>query len=101
LRPKERRFLRAMQGTWAWPIRVLRIHQGELGLDPWPTTIRSIKFGNATPNRPPSESVDFELKNQVAEFFAYVRAIDTGVIRVLEVRGGVPFAMEVAGYSTA
>jgi hypothetical protein len=74
----------------------LRIRQGELVLDPWPTTIRSVKFGKATPNRPPSESVDFELKNQAAEFFAYVRTIETGVIQVLEVRGGLPFCMEVA-----
>ena len=75
----------------------LQVRQGELVLDPWPTTIRSVKFGSSTPKRPSSESDEFELKNQAAEFFAYVRAIEAGVIRVLEVRGGLPFAMEVAG----
>jgi hypothetical protein len=101
LRPSERRFLRAIQELGHGRFEELRILQGELVLDPWPTTIRSVKFGNATPNRPPSESADFELKDQAAEFFAYVRAIDTGVIRILEVRGGLPFAMEVADYPTA
>jgi hypothetical protein len=43
-----------------------------------------------------SGSADFELKGQAAEFFAYVRAIETGIIQVLEVRGGMPFCMEVA-----
>jgi hypothetical protein len=73
----------------------LQVRHGELILDPWPTTIRSVKFGNATPNRPPSESADYELKDQTAEFFGYVRTIDVGVIRVLEVRGGLPFCMDV------
>jgi hypothetical protein len=79
----------------------LQVRHGELLLDPWPTTIRSVKFGNATPNRPLSGSADFELKDQASEFFAYVRAVEMGVIRVLEVRGGLPFAMEVADDPTA
>jgi hypothetical protein len=63
--------------------------------EPAYSAFRSVKFGNAIPNRPPSEPVDFELKNQAAEFFAYVRTIEVGVIRVLEVRGGLPFCMDV------
>jgi hypothetical protein len=74
----------------------LRIFQGALVLDPWPATIRSVKFGNATPNRPLSGPAGFELKDQASEFFAYVRTVEVGVIRVLEVRGGLPFCMEVA-----
>jgi hypothetical protein len=31
----------------------------------------------------------------VAEFFAYVRDVDAGEIRELEVRHGIPFAMEI------
>ena len=52
LLPKERRFLRAMQELGHGRFECLRIFQGELVLDPWPATIRSVKFGNATPNRP-------------------------------------------------
>lgn len=63
-----------MQKFGHGPFEALRIRHGKLGLGPWPITIRSVKFGNPTPNRPPSESADFQLKDQVAEFFAYVRS---------------------------
>jgi hypothetical protein len=38
---------------------------------------------------------DFELKTQMAEFFEYVRAVDAGEIRCLELRHGLPFSMEI------
>jgi hypothetical protein len=91
----ERRFLRAMQELGHGQFESVRIDIGELVLDPWPATIRSIKFGSPTPNRPVLESAEFELKYQVAEFFAQVRSIKSGLIRVLEVRGGLPFSMDL------
>jgi len=69
--------------------------------DPWPATVRSVKFGNATSNQPELASGEFELKKQVADFVAHVRAVQEGVIRVLEVRGGLPFSMEITGRSSA
>jgi hypothetical protein len=39
---------------------------------------------------------NFELKDRIAEFFAHVRTMDAGLIRVLEVRGGLPFCMDIA-----
>ena len=36
-----------------------------------------------------------ELRQQIAEFFAYVREVDAGEIRTLEIRHGLPFSMEV------
>jgi hypothetical protein len=101
LLPLELRFVGAMQELGHGRFECLRILRGELVLDPWPTTIRSVKFGSPNPNRPLQRPADFELKDPAAEFFAYVRTIDVGVIRVLEVRGGLPFAMEVAGHPTA
>lgn len=95
LRSSERRFLRAMQELGHGRFESVRIDIGELVLDPWPATIRSIKFGNPTPNRPVLESTEFELKCQVAEFFAQVRSIKSGLIRALEVRGGLPFCMDL------
>jgi hypothetical protein len=47
--------------------------------------------GIITQHRPVCAPAEFTLKNEIAEFFAQVRAIDSGVIRVLEVRGGLPF----------
>jgi len=94
LRPSERRFLGAMQELGHGRFETLHIVNGELVLDPWPTAIRSIKFGNPNANRP-SAPVEFEMKARLADFFGHIRTIDAGVIRVLEVRGGVPFCMDV------
>jgi hypothetical protein len=64
-------------------------------LDPWPTTIRSVKFGNPAPNQPNDRADEFELKDRIAQLFELVRSNMAGEIRVLEVRGGLPFAMEI------
>src|SRR5438105_4702951 len=96
LRPSERRFVAAMQRLGYGRFECLRIRHAELVLDPWPTTVRSIKFGNASPNKPEAGSVEFELKQQTSQLFEFVRSVDACEIRVLEVRGGLPFAMEFA-----
>jgi hypothetical protein len=36
----------------------MRMHQGQLILYPWPTTVCSVKFGKPTPNRLLSGSAD-------------------------------------------
>jgi hypothetical protein len=96
LRPSERRFLSAMQRLGYGRFDSLRIQRGELVLEPAPATVRSIKFGNTTSNRPHESSGEFELKHETAQLFEFVRSIDAGEIQVLEVRGGLPFAMEIA-----
>jgi hypothetical protein len=73
----------------------LRIERGEVVLDPWPTTVRGVKFGSADTVTHKALRGDFELKAQIAEFFEYVRSVDSGEIRCLEVRHGLPFSMEV------
>jgi hypothetical protein len=97
LRPSEKRFVAAMQRVGYGSFESLRIRVGELVLDPWPTTVWSVKFGNASANQPDARSGEFALKKQVVELFAHVRAVNDGVIRVLEVRGGLPFSMEIEG----
>jgi hypothetical protein len=95
LRPPERAFVTAMRQLRFGRFESLRIERGELVLDPWPATVRSVKFaseGSATFQTPPDE---FQLKRQVVELFEYVRTIDTGEIRYLEVRHGLPFSMEI------
>ena len=99
LLPSERRFLNAMRDLGYGRFESLRIQHGELVLDPWPSTLQSVKFGDASPNRPDARSSEFELKQQAAQFFEFVRGLDDGEIRLLSVRGGQPFAMEVAHHS--
>jgi len=96
LRPLERRFVTAMRELDYGRFESLRIRHGEPVLDPWPTIVRSVKFGDATPNRPDNQSSEFELKQQIAQLVEFVRSVDDGEIRVLEVRGGLPFRMEIA-----
>jgi hypothetical protein len=96
LRPSERQFLSAMQRLGHGRFESLRIQRGELILDPPPTAVRSVKFGNPTPNRPEHPSSTFDLKQEVAQLFGFVRGVDAGEIRVLEVRGGLPLYMDIA-----
>ena len=95
LLPSEAAFVPAMQRLGFGRYEFLRIENGELVLDPWPTTVRGVKFGSedtATSKTPPDEC---QLKRQVIEFFEYVRSIEAGEIRTLEIRHGLPFTMEV------
>ena len=90
----ERRFLTAMVDLGFGRFEFLRIERGELVLDPWPTTVRGIKFGSE--ERPGRKTTDeFDLKQQVVELFEYVRQVDAGEVRCLEVRHGLPFSMEI------
>lgn len=95
LRSSERAFVAAMHRLGFGRFEFLRIDNGELVLDPWPTTVRGVKFGSedAATRRTPQD--EFQLKRQVIELLEYVRAVDTGEIRCLEVRHGLPFSMEV------
>ena len=96
LSASERCFLTAMQELGHGRFEAVLIHAGELVLDPWPMTVRTVKFSGATPNRPRWKPAEFELKDCVAELFRQVRAIDSGLIRVLEIRGGLPFYMDIS-----
>jgi hypothetical protein len=95
LSPAERRLVGELQQLGFGRVETIRIKGGQLVLDPWPTVVRSVKFCTPAHSPPADGSEEFEIKKQLAELFAYVRGIDNGVIRVLEVRGGLPFSMEI------
>jgi hypothetical protein len=96
LRPSERQFVDAMRRLGHGRFESLPIQRGELVLEPPPTAVRSVKFGNPTANRPEHPSSAFDLKQEVVQLFEAVRSVDDGEIRVLEVRGGLPLCMEIA-----
>jgi len=95
LRPTERRFVVALQQIGYGRLEFLRIQRGELVLDPWPTTVRHVKFGNTRCVEGDKRPGEFELKKQLADFFEHVRALDEGQIRVLEVQAGLPYSMQI------
>ena len=89
----ERTLLTAIQQLGFGRFEFVRIRRGELVLDPWPKTVQTLKFGSSPPTI--VRDKEFELKEQVSEFFEYVRGIDDGEIRTLEIRHGLPFSMEI------
>lgn len=94
LKPSERRFVSANTELQFGRYERVRIQNGELILDPWPSTVRHVKFGISEPPRKDGQET-FELKKQVADFFEFVRTVDAGTIRVLQISSGLPVAMEI------
>lgn len=90
----ERGFVIVLQRLGFGHVEHLRIRRGALVLDPWSTVVQVLKFGMLE-NQPPSCSAEFELKKPLADLFEYIRGVDDGEIRRLEVRHGLPFFMEI------
>ncbi len=101
LLPSEVAFVAAMRQLGFGLFQGLQIRSGELVLNPGPVTVRHVKFGTqATTGKTCGRTT--ELRPQIAEFFGYVREVDAGEIRTLEVRHGLPFSMDVVtGWDTA
>jgi len=95
LLPTERTFIGAMSSLGFGRFEYLRIERGELVLNPWPGVVRDVKFGSHDSSTGKTLPADFELKPQVAELFEYIRDVDAGEIRTLEVKSGLPFSMEI------
>jgi hypothetical protein len=92
--PSEVAFVAAMQQLGFGRFEYLQIRHGELVLNPGPVAVRDVKFGTPANTGKPSAATS-ELRPQIAEFFAYVREVDAGEIREVEVRHGLPFSMEI------
>lgn len=92
--PSEAAFVAAMQALGFGRFEYLQIRGGELILSPWPSAVRDVKFATPPTTGKPAEP-NSDLRPQIAEFFAYVRDVDDGEIRELEVRHGLPFSMEI------
>jgi hypothetical protein len=94
LLPSERRFLRAMHELRFGHFQDLRVHNGELVLDPAPVAVRQLKFGAAGPAHVDVSDGEFDLKQPVARFFQYVRSVQLGEIRLLQIHNGLPMLAE-------
>jgi len=95
LRPSERAFLTAISNLGFGRFEYLRIERGEFVLHPWPVVVQDVKFGSQDPGATKALPQEFELKPQAAELFEYVRTVDAGEIRTLEIKNGLPFSMEI------
>ena len=90
----EQNFVLAMQKLGFGHFEAVRVVAGEIALDPWPKMVQSVKFGNEELCAV-SSSAEFQLKKPIVQFFERVRSIGDGEIRYLEVKHGLPFAMQV------
>jgi hypothetical protein len=70
------------------------IRDGSLILSPWPATVQEVRFGSDTQIFG-MQSGDFDLKAQVVQLFTFVRSVEVGEIRTLQIRHGIPFLMEL------
>jgi len=95
LNATERSFLAELTSIGFGRMERILVRDGALVLDPWPVTIRHLKLGAREEQSRPSPDQDFRLKRQVIEFFDQVRLLRSAVILRLEVRHGLPYAMEV------
>lgn len=95
LLPAERTLLDAIRHIGFGQIEFLRIRAGQPVVDPWPVVVRDLKFGVDRHEPPAARCSDFELKREAAELFEYTRDVEDSEIRVLVVRHGLPFTMEV------
>jgi len=73
----------------------LPVRNGEPVLDQTVRVIRTVKTG--ADNRPRAESHwrDFVLKREVMDLFAELGRIGNGVVRLIEVKHGLPFLIEI------
>jgi hypothetical protein len=76
-------------------IEGLKVRAGEPVLDPPPTFIRTIKIGAEKGIPPGAIAEDFWLKHQMVELLDVITRVGEGDILSIEIRHGLPFAMEV------
>lgn len=93
LLPAERQFLETLRTLGFGRVEHLQIRHGEIVPDPPPTIVREFKLGATqwTPVEP--KEAEYELKREAADFFEFVRSVECGEIRALEVRRGLPSLM--------
>jgi hypothetical protein len=95
LTPVERRLVHALQRVVNGSLENCEIAQGQIRLDPWPVTIRDVRFGPGSPRMVTASSADFDLKAQLIELIRCIRSVESGLIRSLRIRGGLPAGMEL------
>ena len=95
LSPKRWRLLELMQGINFGRIEGLHVRDGEPVFEPAPRVVRKVKIGAENGRRPELDAMDFVLKREVAELFEHLGRLGSGVVRTIEVKGGLPFALDI------
>lgn len=76
-------------------IEGLRIRGGEPVFDPAPRVVRKLKMGADNAPRPEADLEDFWLKRPTIEMLETIAHLGDGQILSIDVKHGLPFALEV------
>ena len=101
LSESQRHLVELMQRLNFGRIEDLQVRGGEPVFDPAPRVVRKLKIGGE--NGPRRETVlpDFWLKQQTSEMLEAIAELGEGEILSIEVKHGLPFAMEVEQQPTS
>jgi hypothetical protein len=82
-------------------IEGLQVKGGEPTFEPAPRIVRKLKIGGENGPRRENALPDFWLKQQTSEMLEAIAELGEGVILSIEVKHGLPFAMEVEQQPTS
>jgi len=95
LTPAQARLLSLMQEMNFGRIEGLVVVDGNPVFDPPPRIVRQVKFCSENGPRREKNMIDFNLKEQVVEFFAALSRLKNGMVESIEVKHGLPFLMNL------
>jgi hypothetical protein len=91
----QHRLIELMQSLNFGRIEALRIHGGQPVFEPAPRVIQKLKMGGENGPRPEAGLQDFWLKQQTVEMLRAIAELGDGVVSVIEVKHGLPYAVEI------
>ena len=95
LSESQRHLVELMQRLNFGRIEDLQVRGGEPVFDPAPRVVRKLKIGGENGPRPETTRDDFLLKQQSLEMLEAIAQLGDGEVRVIEVKHGLAFAMEI------
>jgi hypothetical protein len=91
----QQRLIALMQYLNFGRIEALRVIRGEPVFEPPPRIIQKLKLGGENGPRPEASLPDFWLKQQTVEMLRAIAELADGVVSVIEVKHGLPYAVEI------
>jgi hypothetical protein len=92
---QKQRLIELMQDINFGRIINLVVHNGEPEFTPETVIQREIRLGGQNGPRPERERDDFALKQEVVALFEQFIRMETGTIRELSIKHGLPFLMRI------
>jgi len=99
LSPAQRQLVELMQQINFGRIEDLQVRAGEPVFSPAPRVVRKLKVGGDNGPRPESAYDDFLLKSRISELLESITAIGDGEVLLIDVRHGLPFAVEIEHFA--